>query len=68
MRRTVTCFGEEVDERVCLAALEELHQLGAAVQTEVVDAKSSLAPHGGVQQGTLGNTDTGLQRQQMTCL
>ena len=25
----VTCFGEEVDERVRLAALEQLHQLGA---------------------------------------
>ena len=53
----VTCFGEEVDERVRLAALEQLHQLGAAVQTEVVDAQTPLAPDRGVEQGTLGNTD-----------
>ena len=52
-----TCFGEEVDERVRLAALEQLHQLGAAVQTDVVDAQTPLAPGGGVEQGTLGNTD-----------
>lgn len=51
----VTWFGEEVDEWVGLAALVQLRQLRAAVQTEVVDAEASLSTDGGVQQGTLGN-------------
>ncbi len=54
-KRTVTCFGEDVDERVSLAALVQLRQLRAAVQIEVVDAEASLPVDGGVQQGALGN-------------
>lgn len=53
--RKLTGFGKEVDERVRLAALIQLWQLGAAVQAEVVDAEAPLPADVGVQQSTLGN-------------
>lgn len=49
----LTGFSEEVDESVRLAALVELGQLRAAVQTQVVDAEPPLPADGGVEQGTL---------------
>lgn len=55
VRKLVTWLGEEVDEGICLTAFEELRELRAAVQTEVVNSQPPLSTDGGVQQSTLGN-------------
>lgn len=54
-KNCLTWFGKEVDERVGFAALVQLRQLRATVETKVVYAEASLTANGGVEQSTLGN-------------
>ena len=57
-RKSLTVFGEEVDDGVRLTVAVEVGQLGAAVDGHVVDTQASLADAAGVQHRTLDRNTT----------